>query len=93
MPQAKAAQAAERAQTTKEAADAGRVVAAAAGARAEAELLERQRAHDQQVDDLSQQLQQLRYARRCSVSWPPDKRFSMLQPWRMHSVPRQPSAR
>ena len=60
MPQAEAAQAAEKAAKAREESDSVRVAAAVADARAEAELLERQRAHGEQVDGHNQQLERLR---------------------------------
>ncbi len=75
-PQAEAAQAAEEAQTAREEADSTRVAAAAAEAQAGADLSRRQRAHDRQVDDLSQQLQQLRYVRECTNGRPFYERFA-----------------
>ena len=65
--QAEAAQAAERARKAREEADSVRVAAAVADARAEAELLERQRAHGEQVDDLSRRLEVLRSAGKFSL--------------------------
>ena len=51
----------------REETDSVRAAAAVTDARAKAELQERQRAHGDLVFGLNQQLQQLRYARRCSI--------------------------